>query len=435
MLATTTQQPGTRDKVLQQMDRLFADDRGLGVLVEFNGRPDMSEQDRDRQMAWADALIALHGLNRTASIYSSYANKRRAAEADSLAPVGSWDNLVLGTSPIPRWQRDLHDFLCVVCGESFPSVLIDQGQDPSCTRCARNVGVNPTQALPLWKAYSHHRFATPGVFHKEMPNGEATVTFTFDGGQTRQYVVGEAGLFYSGLSRLPGLVQKAVRGTAQDLDQLRLVLDASVKHDGKGFDITAEFSYDTEPEGSDGAAYGFRFVAASMAAAHVEPSLEIEYTDVYQPLDVMLTSLYAAPSLLMTETADGDASLPSVPAGEGPAATAPAPAPVPAQAPTSQPAPPSSDGVARAPEPSPRETSSSASATARADRSGEPPRLLLAATLLGTWAVCFAAGLLLIDRGSLTAAAAGLGGASVAGLALGMGLIRWLRRRSALKRP
>ncbi|MEV5279708.1 hypothetical protein ACFYMW_25580 [Streptomyces sp. NPDC006692] len=142
MLATTTQQPGTRDKVLQQMDRLFADDRGLGVLVEFNGRPDMSEQDRDRQMAWADALIALHGLNRTASIYSSYANKRRAAEADSLAPVGSWDNLVLGTSPIPRWQRDLHDFLCVVCGESFPSVLIDQGQDPSCTRCARNVGVS-----------------------------------------------------------------------------------------------------------------------------------------------------------------------------------------------------------------------------------------------------------------------------------------------------
>ncbi|MET9777643.1 hypothetical protein ABZ023_25860 [Streptomyces sp. NPDC006367] len=62
MLATTSHHPGTRDRLLQQTDRLFADDRGLGVLVEYHGRPDMSKRDEDLQLAWADVLIALHRI-------------------------------------------------------------------------------------------------------------------------------------------------------------------------------------------------------------------------------------------------------------------------------------------------------------------------------------------------------------------------------------
>ncbi|MFJ2628989.1 hypothetical protein ACIO6T_37945 [Streptomyces sp. NPDC087532] len=454
MLATTSHRPGTRDRLLQQMDRLFADDRGLGVIVEYNGRPDMSERDKDLQMAWADALIALHGHNRTASVYSSYASKRRSAGAGSLAPVGSWDNLVLGTTPIPRWQRDLHDFLCVVCGESFPSVLIDQGQDPACSRCARNVGVSPTQALPLWKAYSHHRFATPGLFREEIPNGEAAVTFTFEGGQTRQYVVGEAGLFYSDLSRLPGLVQKAVRGTVEDLDELRLVIDASVERDGHGFGVTAAFSYDAEPEGYDGPPYGFRFAAARMTATHTQSPQPVEYTDVYQLLEVILTALYAegsdtadnsqpkptVSSMATVDTRPSDTAPaplpapPSKPAGEAAAPASGSPAPV--EAPTDEASLPASESVAQAPEPFPPASSSSARPTGSAECSHGARRLLLAITVLGVWAVCFAGGLLLIDSGDLTAAAASfvLGGASVIGLALGIGLIRLLRRHVPLMR-
>ncbi|HWU11561.1 MAG TPA: hypothetical protein VN520_35290 [Streptomyces sp.] len=439
MLATTSHDPGIRGRLLQQMDRLFANDRGLGVLVEYNGRPDMSERDKDLQLAWADALIALHGRNRAASIYSSYASKRRAAEAGTLAPVGSWDNLVLGSTPIPRWQRDLHDFLCVVCGESFPSVLIDHGQDPACCRCARKAEV-PTQALPLWMAYSHHRFATPGLRREEVPNGEATVTFTFEGGQTRPYVVGEAGLFYSDLSRLPGLVQKAVRGAAEDLNELRLVIDASVERHGRGFDITAVFSYDSEPEGSDGPPYGFRFVDARMVATHGDLSQPVEYKDVYQLLEAILTALYA-PSPVTTSNAPSDPAppplptLPSEPVGEAAAPGSGSPA-APVQAPADEAPIPTSDGGAQAPEPtsSPRASSSGASPTGSGDRSPRSRRLRLALTVLAAWAVCFAGGLLLLDSGDVTAAAASLvlGGASVTGLAMGIGLIRLLRRRFPL---
>jgi hypothetical protein len=452
MLATTSHRPGTRDRLLQQMERLFADDRGLGVLVEYNGRPDMSQRDKDLQMAWADALLALNGHNRTAAVYSSYARKRRSAEAGSLAPVGSWDNLVLGTTPIPRWQRDLHDFLCVVCGESFPSVLIDQAQDPACNRCARNVGESPTQALPLWKAYSHHRFATPGMRREEIPNGEAAVSFTFDDGHTRQYVVGEAGLFYSDLSRLPGLVQKAVRGTAENLDELRLVIDASVERDGRGFDITAVFSYDAEPEGYDGHPYGFRFAAAHMAATQTQHPQPVEYTDVYQMLGVMLTALYAEgsdaadnsrPTATAPSTATADSHLsdaapaprptpPSV--GTGDPAVPASGSPDPVHAPTDEAAPPGSDTVVQVHPPAP---SSSERPARAAERSRSAQRLLLAITVLGAWAVCFTGVLILTDVGDLTAAAASfvLGGASVTGLALGIGLIRILRRHFPLMRP
>lgn len=31
------------------MEKVFAQDQGLGVLAQYNGRPDMSQQDKDLQ--------------------------------------------------------------------------------------------------------------------------------------------------------------------------------------------------------------------------------------------------------------------------------------------------------------------------------------------------------------------------------------------------
>jgi hypothetical protein len=293
MTVSRTKPQGSSAGLLATMSRIFAGDGGLGELVEYNGRPDMADRDKALQLGWADALISLHGINRVARVYAEYARNRRWKEAKTLPPVGCWDNLVLGTTPVFRWERDLYGFLCVVCGTSFPSILIDDGQDPSCVRCARNVEVEPSTALPLWKAYSHSRFEFPGVRKGELPRGPSTVSVLFSHEKTeRTYTTGDASLLYPELSRLPGLSKTSSVVTGNDLETISLFIEAAVEREGRGFDIAASFTYDPEPEAPEEHPYGFRFTAARLTTSSSSPTRTTEYTDVYAMLEALVTGLY-----------------------------------------------------------------------------------------------------------------------------------------------
>ena len=57
MSPTAQKQQTARARLLVQMERLFADDAGLGVLVTYNGRPDLTEETKEVQMAWARAHL------------------------------------------------------------------------------------------------------------------------------------------------------------------------------------------------------------------------------------------------------------------------------------------------------------------------------------------------------------------------------------------
>ncbi|GAB4590124.1 hypothetical protein [Nocardia sp. IFM 10818] len=296
-----TTRPATRAQLLRQMRTLFADDPGLRVLVDAGGRREMSETRQAMQTAWVTALIALHGRDRAAAVYSEYARERRRAEAATLSPIGSWDNLYLGFRALAPWDRDIHGFLCVICGDDvFPVVLIDHGQDPACRRCARE-HATPETALPLWQAYSHDRFVFPGVLRGEMPHGPAILTMDMDGaGEQRHYTCGDFALFDPTFAGLPGLRYTTVDALGEDRDRLQLYVRTSVGAGERGYDIVASLTYDPEPEGFEQHPYGFRFTAARLTATHAPRSAE--YTDVYAMLDAVLAGLHLGQQVRSADT-------------------------------------------------------------------------------------------------------------------------------------
>jgi hypothetical protein len=293
--ATVLKAQTSRARLRAQMERLFADDRGLGVLVAYNGRPDMTEQAKRMQDAWAVALIAVHG-SRTAGVYSEYAGRRQREVAKTAPPVGSWNNLVLEGKPLPTWNRDIHGFLCVNCGESFPSVLLD-GLDPMCRTCARE-NTTPDQAVPLWKAYSHSRFVFPGVLREEIEelwggHGETGLSVQYDDGEKRTYTGGDASFLFPATGGLPNLIRKSAEVDGESRDTIGCFIDAHTEFDNRGFDILARFTYDPRPEDSEPHPYGFRFEAARLTTTHTASPSTIEYTDLYELLDALITGLYS----------------------------------------------------------------------------------------------------------------------------------------------
>ncbi|MGW0335494.1 hypothetical protein ACWD0J_27090 [Streptomyces sp. NPDC003011] len=289
-MPTSTTAQTTRGRLLAQMQRLFADDRGMGVLVDYNGRPDMSDQDKTLQRAWADTLISLHGRSRAARVYTWYARDRQQAVVDSGLTVGSWDNLVLGAMTVTCWTRDLHDFLCVGCGKGFCQVVVDR-YDPMCSRCARD-HTTPGEAAPLWTAYSHSRFVFPGLLSEELAGGEHVVQLRYTDGEERDYITGDVGPFASRLSSLPNFEQTGTLASGPSRDTINLTVQASTEHEGRRFDIVADFAYDPDPDGSEPHPYGFRFKTGQVTARTGE-ARTTHHTDVYELLEVLLTGLYA----------------------------------------------------------------------------------------------------------------------------------------------
>ncbi|WP_030273011.1 hypothetical protein [Streptomyces sp. NRRL B-24484] len=293
MLTSTT--PSTRTRLLAEMERLFADDAGLGVLVKYNGRPDLTQQAKDLQRAWARALIAVHGRNRAASVYTEYARQRQHTVTE---PVGSWDNLVLNTQPISYWTRDIHGFLCCGCGGPFSSVLIER-IDAMCNRCARE---NSTveDARPEWHAYSHREFIFPGLLTEEMPKGESTLSIRYQDDEVREYVTGEAGLFIEELTSLPGFTHSSGRAHGESRDRISFTVEARTEHQRRSFDILATFTYDPDPAGWEKHPYGFRFNSARLIHRRrqlghldvLEPTIT-EHTDLYETIGLLLTGLYS----------------------------------------------------------------------------------------------------------------------------------------------
>lgn len=294
-MSTTVQTRQTaRARLLTEMERLFANDAGLGALVPYNGRPDMTEKEKEVQMAWARALAAVHGYDRAASVYTEYASRRQNTVT---ATIGSWNNLVLATSPIPRWDRDIHGFLCFSCIDTFATVVaVDDEQ--MCNRCAREHAAAET-TRPQWHAYSHRQFAFPGLMGEERKTGETKLIIRYHDGDERTYVTGEAGLLTEGTSPLPGFTRVAAHTHGDSRDIINLTIEARAEHQRRSVEILATFAYDPEPEGYDGHAYGFRFVSARLTARSrklgqlelADPTVT-EHTDLYQLLDALIGHLY-----------------------------------------------------------------------------------------------------------------------------------------------
>ncbi|WP_331731416.1 hypothetical protein [Kitasatospora sp. NBC_01300] len=283
-----------RKRLLAEMGRLFADDAGLGVLVKYNGRPDLTRQDKEMQRAWSRALVAVHGRDRAAAVYAEYASDRQDAVTE---PIGSWNNLVLNTKPLSYWTRDLHGFLCGCCGGPFSSVVID-GIDAVCNKCARE---NSTveNAQPEWHAYSRGEFIFPGLLPEETPKGEHAITIRYQDGEVRDYTTGEAGLFVENVTSLPGFVRSIGETYGESRDRIHFAVEARTEHRRRSFDIVAIFTYDPNPEGWEKHAYGFRFDSARLTHRRrplghydvADPTIT-EHTDLYETVNVLLTGLY-----------------------------------------------------------------------------------------------------------------------------------------------
>ncbi|MFD8621702.1 hypothetical protein [Streptomyces sp. NPDC059513] len=296
-MSTTVQTRQTaRARLLTELERLFADDAGLGSLVPHKGRPDMTEEAKTLQTAWARALIAVHGYDRAASVYTQYARRRQNTVTET---VGSWGNLVLACSPIPRWDRDIHGFMCFSCADIFSTVVAADG-DPLCNRCAReHSSVETTR--PQWHAYSHSQFQFPGLMGEERKRGESKLLIRYQDNEERAYVTGEAALLAEGTSPLPGFTAVSGQTHGDSRDTISLTLEARAEHQRRAAEVLATFVYDPEPEQWEGHAYGFRFISARLTTrarklGHLDTAAPAitEHTDLYQLLDTLITHLYGS---------------------------------------------------------------------------------------------------------------------------------------------
>ncbi|GLX41391.1 hypothetical protein Sros01_74640 [Streptomyces roseochromogenus] len=257
MLPTIHKPQTARARLRTEMERLFASDSGLGVLVPYNGRPDMTEEAAVLQTAWADALVAVHGRDRAATVYAEYAGRRQDAVT---ATVGSWENLLLACSPIPRWTRDIHGFLCFSCIDAFATVVAADGEQ-LCNRCAREHADAET-TRPLWRAYSHSRFEFPGLMGEERKTGESSLLIRYHDGEERAYATGEAALLTELTSPLPGLTVAPAQTHGDSRDTINLTIEARAERQRRSAEILATFTYDPDPEQWESHPYGFRFVSA-----------------------------------------------------------------------------------------------------------------------------------------------------------------------------
>ncbi|MFJ2833592.1 hypothetical protein ACIPC1_39645 [Streptomyces sp. NPDC087263] len=294
MSPTLQAQQTARARLLSELERLFADDAGLGVLVPYNGRPDMTHEAKEVQRAWARALVAVHGYDRAASVYTEYVGHRQRSVTET---IGAWDNLVLTGRPIPRWDRDIHGFLCFSCVDTFATVIAADG-DPLCNRCAREHSALET-TRPQWRAYSHSQFVFPGLMGEERKTGETKLIIQYQDGEKRMHVTGEAGLLTEGTSSLPGFTSVSGQTHGDSRDTINLTVEARAEHVRRSVEILATFAYDPEPEQWEGHAYGFRFVSARLTArsrklGHLDIADPVitEHTDLYQLLDTLITHLH-----------------------------------------------------------------------------------------------------------------------------------------------
>ncbi|MEV6456541.1 MULTISPECIES: hypothetical protein [Streptomyces] len=296
MVPTTTRTQTARDRLHAELERLFADDAGLNVLVASQRGPDLSREAKDTQIAWARALISVHGQDRTASVYASYARRRQDTVT---ATVGSWSNLVLASSPIPRWSRDTHGFMCYRCIDVFATV-VDADGEPLCNLCAREVA-DVSTTRPQWHAYSHSQFEFHGLLGDERRTGESRMLVRYQDGEERAYVIGEAGLLTELTSSLPGFTAEPAQTYGESRDTISLAIQARAEHQRRTAEVYATFAYDPEVEPWEGHPYGFRFVSArvttrSRQLGHLdlaEPSIT-EHTDIHQLLDTLITHLYGS---------------------------------------------------------------------------------------------------------------------------------------------
>ncbi|WP_435111629.1 hypothetical protein [Nocardiopsis synnemataformans] len=289
---SSSQLSPTRKALRAELGRVLDSDPGANSEQE----PRLSAAEHDYWTAWARCLIAAHGTELAASVYSDYADERQRALAKTHPGLTSWKQVKLSWSPVPAWSSDVHGYLCVVCGDAVPNVIHRTEMEAYCRPCARQYTESPSELAPLWAGQGvYDVFATPGRVlpeHKAAEDARVEVHFPHDPVETRTYVVGEYGVFTPQMSGLPNLTLSHTELNGESRDWIGLFAEATTEHEGRGFSIAASFGYDPDPDAYAHHPYGFRFRAARVTPTHTSPALPTEHTHLHQMLDQVLTGLY-----------------------------------------------------------------------------------------------------------------------------------------------
>ncbi|RZU46582.1 hypothetical protein EV385_6657 [Krasilnikovia cinnamomea] len=239
----------------------------------------------DHQVQQLEILWLLFGRDEVTEVYSSWLTDELAEQAKTATGLTSWSDVAMSTSPIPRWNRDRHGFLCVGCSEAFWRIVSLSGSlDRWCKRCARDLeGLEPSQVWDPRLPTIHGSLEFPGL----MPDEPRDNMLHLQADASRHdLVLGEANAF---------LLSEGWMGlTADESRQLSGPIEAPVLDTsgtaapagGPEFMWTATFTYDATPQGWHKNAYGFRLTSGTLSStAGVQ-----RFDDAFRMLDTIALS-------------------------------------------------------------------------------------------------------------------------------------------------
>ncbi|GAA4931678.1 hypothetical protein HD597_012900 [Nonomuraea thailandensis] len=241
------------------------------------------------QVDQARMLKTMHGGDVVAWVYAAWLRDYHRAALPGVEPLTAWDDLCLAMAPIPRWNRDIHGFLCVGgCDDCFAQVAESDGFG-WCGPCARRLlEAEPSQVRPLPFPAAHHHLVHRGLLPEERAHfraAELHARLTDD--TTVTYIAGDATAFdhpaWMGMS----LTSIQLSG---DPDRPALHLTAHTGQHGHRFSIHATLAYDptpdtSRPHGYPIDAYGFRLATAELTDTNGHTTT---VADLHELLDVIV---------------------------------------------------------------------------------------------------------------------------------------------------
>lgn len=234
-------------------------------------------------------LKTMHGGDVVAWVYAAWLRDYHRAALPGVRPLTAWDDLCLAMAPIPRWNRDIHGFLCVGgCDDCFAQVAESDGFG-WCGPCARRLlEAEPSEVRPLPFPAAHHHLVHRGLLPEERAHfraAELRARLTND--TTVTYIAGDAAAFDH--PAWMGMAPANVQLTGEP-DRPVMKLAARTVQDGHCFDIHADLHYDPAPDASrpygyPTQPYGFRLSGATLTDSRGNITT---HADLYELLDAIV---------------------------------------------------------------------------------------------------------------------------------------------------
>ncbi len=173
-------------------------------------------------------------------------------------------------SPLPRWGRDRHGFLCVIgCDEHFWRLLRvgETGIERMCKSCARDLqGLNASEVWAPRLPAVHEHIAFPGLLPDEPRDNLLQVQWNGNP-EKFAYVMGDANAFMADHGWMGMTADNEGSKLAGAIETPTLDVSGKTTRPGHQFAWTAMFSYDPSPEGWRKSPYGFRLVTGTLSSA------------------------------------------------------------------------------------------------------------------------------------------------------------------------